>query len=122
MTDHNEENEESKPIRPFMDTLRDLEHGELLEQLGIDQRKVLEAVKKTNCKGSLTLKLSYKPVAEGQITLTGEISTSLPKQSRAQTLFFITDEDNLSRDNPRQHKLPLRDAATPEKTPIKEAN
>lgn len=123
MTDQPSEPTDSsvEQVRPFMDTLRDLEFGVLLDQLGIEQRRVIDAVLKTNCKGELNLKLVYKETGPGQINVSATVTPKIPQLSRGQTLFFVTEEKNLQRDNPRQHKLPLKGVGS-DKKPIKEAN
>lgn len=100
-------------VRPFVDTLRDVESGFLLDELSDVQREVLEAVSNTRKAGEITIKLSYKPEGEGQVTIKADIKHKAPTLARGTTLFFITPERNLTRNDPRQGSLPLRSVDTP---------
>ena len=92
--------------RPFIDTLREIEYGNLLEDLAEQQQKLVDAVLATQKKGSLTIKLNYVPEGDGQITINAEEpKISEPKMARGKTLFFATPERNLTRNDPRQGEL-----------------
>ena len=94
--------------RPFMDTLREIEAGGLLEELTDAQHNLIDLIRLTNKPGALTITLNYKPEGAGQITLKSEIKTKEPKIARGSSLFFLTPEGNLSRRDPRQQTMDLR--------------
>lgn len=102
-----QEPEEPRLRRPFMDTLRDLEHGYLLETLTDEQHKLVAAIESTMRPGSITIKLTYKLEGRGQVAVSADVKSTLPALPRGKSLFFVTPEGNLQRDVPNQHKLDL---------------
>jgi hypothetical protein len=96
------------PTRPFIDTFRHIEGGMLLEELAERQRDIIEAVSHTNKKGELTLKLTYTPEGHGQVSIEADLKLKTPKLARGRSLFFITPDANLERNDPRQTEMELR--------------
>lgn len=101
------------PVRPFIDTLREVEFGHLLDELSDAQKEVVDAVSSTNKAGTITITLSYKPEGSGQLTIKADIKKKVPTLARGTSLFFMTPEGNLQREDPRQQKLPLKSVDTP---------
>lgn len=92
--------------RPFIDTLREVEYGHLLDQLSAEQKKLIDAVMETGKKGKLTITLSYIPEGDGQVTIAAdEPKLSIPQMPRGKTLFFVTPERNLTQSHPRQIEM-----------------
>jgi hypothetical protein len=60
-------------------------------------------------KGTLTLTLNFAVHGNGGISVVGDVKTKKPKTPRAPSMFFRTPGNNLSLENPRQTKLPLRE-------------
>ncbi|MBJ2258298.1 hypothetical protein [Pseudomonas psychrophila] len=94
--------------RPFIDTLRDIEAGGLLDELSEAQHSLIDAIRLTGKGGELTIKLAYKPDGNGQMTIKADVKAKEPALSRGTSLFFLTPEGNLTRRDPRQQDLPLR--------------
>lgn len=94
--------------RPFMDTLREIEMGGLLDELTDAQHNLIDLIRLTNKAGALTITLNYKPEGAGQITVKAEVKAKEPKLPRGSSLFFLTPEGNLSRRDPRQQQMDLR--------------
>ena len=94
--------------RPFIDTLRDIEAGGLLDELSETQHSLIDAIRLTDKGGELTIKLAYKPDGNGQMTIKADVKAKEPALSRGTSLFFLTPEGNLTRRDPRQQDLPLR--------------
>lgn len=86
-------------------------HGELSETLQKVTRELAEYADKftTVAKGAITLTLGFAVDPNGTVTVEGDIKTKLPKARRARSLFWLTKGHNLSAENPRQTKLPLRE-------------
>lgn len=101
----------SKKARPFIDTLRDIEAGHLLDELTEAQHSLVDAIRLTGKQGELTIKLVYKPDGSGQMTIKADIKAKEPALSRGTSLFFLTPEGNLTRKDPRQQEIPLRSVA-----------
>lgn len=94
--------------RPFIDTLRDVEAGGLLDELTDTQHSLVDAIRATGKAGELTIKLTYKPEGAGQMTIKADVKSKEPVLARGTSLFFLTPEGNLSRRDPRQQELSLR--------------
>ncbi|MFJ4086325.1 hypothetical protein [Pseudomonas psychrophila] len=94
--------------RPFIDTLRDIEAGGLLDELSETQHRLIDAIRLTGKGGELAIKLAYKPDGNGQMTIKADVKAKEPALSRGTSLFFLTPEGNLTRRDPRQQDLPLR--------------
>lgn len=107
--------------RPFVDTLRDLEYGKLLDDLADAQHAVIAGVQETHKIGTVTVVLKYRYETDGQISVETDVKNKVPKMPRGTTLFFTTPEGNIQRDDPRQRKLELKKVAD-DKQPLKEVN
>jgi hypothetical protein len=94
--------------RPFIDTLRDVETGGLLDELTDTQHSLVDAIRATGKAGELVIKLTYKPEGAGQMTIKADVKSKEPVLARGTSLFFLTPEGNLSRRDPRQQELSLR--------------
>jgi len=94
--------------RPFIDTLRDIEAGGLLDELSEAQFGLIDAIRLSGKGGKLVIELTYKPDGRGQMNIKADVKVKEPTLSRGTSLFFLTPEGNLTRRNPRQQDLPLR--------------
>ena len=91
--------------RPFVDTLREIEFGHLLDELADAQQQVVDAVMETGKKGQITITLNYNPEGQGQITIASDLKKKVPQLPRGKSLFFVTPERNLTRQDPRQIEI-----------------
>lgn len=112
----------SKAFAVFLQDLRDgRAHSELSGQL----QELITKVKETGKAGGLTLKIKIKPASRGgdvdKVTVTDAITVELPKPERGEDFFWLTEENDLSRNHPRQQNLELREAATSKPIELKEA-
>lgn len=112
----------TKAFAVFLQDLRDgRAHAELTGQLV----ELLTKVKETGKVGTLTLKLKIKPATRGadvdKVVITDAITVDLPKPERGEDFFWLTDDNDLSRNHPRQGALELRDATPAAPTKFKEA-
>ncbi|MDH0334495.1 hypothetical protein [Metapseudomonas otitidis] len=98
----------TKKARPFIDTLREVEGGNLLDELSETQHSLINAIQLTGKGGELVIKLTYKPEGAGQMTIKADVKAKEPVLARGTSLFFMTPEGNLTRRDPRQQDLPLR--------------
>lgn len=96
-----------------VDVLKWIRKGRMLHELSSKLEELTQAIRDTNQKGSLTLKLSITPLkkgdADGQgaiaIALSDTIKIDKPEPARADTLFFAARNGFLSRNNPDQMNL-----------------
>lgn len=105
--------------------LQDLRDGRAHTELTTTLAELLAAVKDTGKAGEITLKLKVKPASRGadvdKVTISDVITTKLPKPERGDDFFWLTDDNNLSRNHPRQQSLELREAAPSQPQSFKEA-
>jgi len=107
-------------LRPFVDTLRDIDYGSLLDECSAAQQELVAAVNRTGKQGEITIKLKYKPETGGQIHLEHDVVVKAPKEKKAKTIFFATPENNLSRTDPRQGELSGLRSVEADKTQARE--
>lgn len=105
--------------RPFIDTLRQIQGGFLLEELAETQRELVQAIQHTNKRGTLTLTLTYTPEGQGQLSIEAAVKTKAPTLARGRSLFFVTPDANLDRNDPRQQSLDMRVVEDGAPTPLK---
>ncbi|MGW7196612.1 hypothetical protein [Streptomyces chryseus] len=115
--------EEERTVRPFAAFLQEQSGGQLHDELSTRLHELIEAVRETGKAGALTLKIDVKPIAgtDGRtLTVTDTIAAKLPKTERPKSIFFVTDDGNLSRSDPRQPVITgLREVDTAPATPQK---
>lgn len=106
------------PVRPFVDTLRELRNGHTLDDLAEQLNDLVRAVRTTGKGGEITLSIKVNPASKGDtdtLMLNDTIKVKSPELDRASTLFFATVENNLSRQHPKQGKLELEAVDKPGK-------
>lgn len=102
--------------RPFLDFLREHRNGVMHDQLSDKLQECVASVATEGGNAVLTIKIVIKPAnaGEGALMVTDEIKTTLPKPKVGGSIFFASPENNLIREDPRQHKLPLTDLSRPQ--------
>ncbi len=112
-------------IRPdlFLHTINQLRFGLTQEELSEHVNECLSAARETGKQAELTLKLKFKPEAQGtQIFIIEDIKAKIPTFPKEATIMFPTDEGNLQREDPRQATIPgLRTADEERPTQFKQA-
>lgn len=120
---------EAPVVRPFASFLQEQSGGQLHDELSTKLHDLIEAIRETGKAGSLSLKIDIKPIAgtDGRtLTVTDTVAAKLPKTERPKSIFFATDDGNLSRTDPRQPVITgLREVeptTTTPKTQLRSAN
>lgn len=96
------------PQKSFDDLITDLDDGELRNRLTEELQQVVRGVRRSNLAGSLILKLSVKPDGRA-ILIIPQVTTKIPTAKSNSTLFYDTEDGDLSRNDPKQ--LTLRTVA-----------
>lgn len=94
--------------RPFADVLLELDRGR--EHLDLSRRfqELIAEVQRTGKAGTFAYKLTVKPAkAEGMVEVVGALTVKVPEFDRHSSMFFVDDDQNLTRDDPRQVELDL---------------
>lgn len=91
----------------FMEVLNSLNKGRTTTELAEGIKKLVAAVKDTGKTGELTFKLKLTPKGkdDGIILVDDEIKLKLPERARPTSLFYSTEENQLSRRDPNQLEL-----------------
>lgn len=103
---------EERRVRPFADVLVELNRGRTHAELSKDLQDLIAAVMDTGRKGTLTVQLTVaKSKASGQVEVIDNVVTKLPRPDRAASIFYVDDDANLTRTDPNQPELPIRDVS-----------
>lgn len=94
--------------KPFTSTLVELRGGMLVEEATDQLNALVGSVLDTGKPGKITVTIEIKPFAKvaDAVEVTGEVTTTMPKEKRAAEIFFPTVENNLARNSSRQPDLP----------------
>lgn len=104
----------------FMHLVNNLRYGAASEELSDAIAEAVKSSQDTGKAATLTLTIKIKPKrTSGQYFIEDDIKLKLPELMREETIMFGTPDGNLVRDDPRQHKLPLRDATPQAETQVK---
>jgi hypothetical protein len=98
------------PRKPFAMFIQDQRAGALHNELSDELANVVQRVIDLNKAGSLELKLKIVPAGKGQaaVFITDEVK-SKPPEDRQAFMYFTDGRGNISRSNPNQPELPLRE-------------
>lgn len=102
---------EEPTVRLFADWLTEQRNGLLHAELSDALNELVAAVNLTGKGGAVVLKVSVKPAAKvsGAVVVTDDVLLKKPAGDRGDALYFVTKDNNLSRENPAQPRLPLRE-------------
>lgn len=99
----------------FRHTVANLRFGELEDELTAQLAELVRACRDTGKAGELTLTIRIKPKPRsGQVFIEDTVKLKKPQLPKEDTILFLTDEDNLQREDPRQHRLQLKDVSSAE--------
>lgn len=100
----------------FLKTLQGVRQGAVIDELNQKLYDLGLAVRSTGRAGELVLKLKLAPIDQSGLTLHIEdtVVVKEPKLSKGKTVFFVTDDGQLVRNDPRQKSLELRQVPAPE--------
>lgn len=96
--------------RPFFDTARDIRRGQFIEDIADELQRVVASVEETGKPGKLLIELTVKPAskAQGAVTIADKVKAKLPELPAGETIMFVTPENNLVANDPRQKALDLK--------------
>lgn len=108
--------------RPFADWLRDHKRGDLHDEISRKFADLAIAVVEREKVGTLSLKLKVSPNKDGVTVFVEDILTiAQPPLARGGTTFYVDEEGNMSRTDPRQLTIddqPLRVVETKAEEPV----
>lgn len=111
--------------KPFGQFLLEQRDGGLHSELSEALQTLVAAVAEHGKAGALTLTVRVAPIKNamfGQLVITDDVKVKAPEGERGASLFFEDGNGNLSRSNPRQPELPLRDIPAADDSPIRKVS
>lgn len=101
---------EDPPRKSFAIFIQDQRAGALHNELSDGLAEVVQRVIDLNKAGSLSLNLKVVPAGKGQaaVFITDEVKVK-PPEDRQAFMYFTDGHGNISRSNPNQPELPLRE-------------
>lgn len=117
------EDQEGRHVRPFADWMVEQRKGALANDMAEGLNELVDAVNSHHKAGTLTLKISVKPAhsGDGMVVVTDDVTVKLPESERVPVIYFVDGDANLSRANPAQPELALREVPPPATDKAKEA-
>jgi hypothetical protein len=101
----------------LMELLTIVGDGRVLDDFHGRLDELIRAVKTSHKKGTLTLTLTVAPAKDmvdtPRVIVSGVVTAKIPQSERGSELFYIDDDDRLSRRNPRQPELPFNTVKMP---------
>lgn len=109
------------PTRTFAQFIADAEDGRFVPHASDRMTEMLAKTEEVaglnggtaKCKMVVTFEFKMEG---GVVETTAEITTKVPKLKRGKSVWWLTPEGNLTRSNPKQSELPLRDVSAPSAT------
>lgn len=105
--------EETPAVKPFGAFLHEHRNAGLHNEAGEALAEVVARVVELQKKGSVTLTINVEPAKgdENSVIVTDSLKAKVPQAPAPPSRFFSDPHGNLSRRDPRQPELPLRDAS-----------
>jgi hypothetical protein len=111
--------EPSRALKPITDWLNEHRDGELMVEASEAFADLVQRVQTTGRNGSIAIVLTVKAAGD-MVAVVDDVTVKNPKVDRQVKSYFVDDDGNLSRSNPRQPELPgLK--SVPARTPAAEA-
>jgi hypothetical protein len=96
--------------RPFAAWLQEQRQGGLHSELSDALAEVVQAVVDHEKPGTVQLTVTVKPSEmDGAVVVSDKVVAKPPEPEKGASLFFSDSRGNLSRRDPRQQELPLRE-------------
>lgn len=111
---------DDRRIRPFADWLAEQCGGDTHTELSEQFNNLIEAVQSHGKVGSITFTVKVKPAGRGEhgtVLVSDDIKVKVPTGERPEVVYFADNEHNLTRHNPAQPSLPLREVGKPDAAP-----
>lgn len=91
----------------FLKAMQGYREGETLNELSSGLRAAVEAAQQTGKVSEVNLKVLITPHGAA-VMMTTQVKLKLPEEKAKPGVFFVDDECNLLRNDPRQNELTLR--------------
>lgn len=99
----------------FTRLLSEFRQGAVAAELSEAMTKCVAAARETGKPAEFKYAMKFTPNGEAMV-LTDRLDLKLPGQERKGAIFFVNDQNNLTRDNPEQRHLDLKTVESPTQT------
>ena len=94
-------------VADIISTLVVMNRGNFIIECGREMQELTDAIKDTGKKGALVIKLEVTPsgLKDGrvnQVEIRPDVSINKPKHDQGKSIFFVTEDNKLVRDDPNQ--------------------
>lgn len=101
---------------PFMQVLAQMHGGLTVTEASDELAKLVAAVKKSGKKGSLKITLTVTPDGKGEVhsvETEAKVTVDAPKKNVRPTVFFVGEDNSLSREDPNQKEIEFERVSAP---------
>lgn len=107
MAESKQDTEQQQEPRPFATFLLETNKGRSHAELSAGLQELVAEVIRTGKPGSISYKVTVKPQPgnEQMVIVLDEIVRKVPRGERASSVFFVTDDNELVRNDPRQSSI-----------------
>ncbi len=100
----------------IISTLAELNRGNFILQAGRELHDLTESIKDTGKKGKLVITLEVTPSGlrhgrVNQVEILPDVTITKPKPAQGKVTFFVTDDNNLVRQDPGQMEMDLMEVS-----------
>lgn len=100
--------------KPFAAFVQEQRNGGLHGELSDALVELVETVQERQKAGTLVLTVKVTPNKDGvTVTVVDKVKLTVPDAERGAAIYFVDADGNLSRSNPNQTSLPLREVERP---------
>jgi hypothetical protein len=97
-------------MRPITDILREMRKGAIVDRATEELAAVMDAVQDTGKPGALTITLTITPETDrrgivDKVDITASVTPKIPRADLPKAAFFVTADNDLVRDDPRQSEM-----------------
>jgi hypothetical protein len=95
----------------FPKSIFEIDNGATVNEFAVALHALNTSVREVGKGGEVTLTISVSPASKGNadvVMVRSKVKAKLPEASRRQTVFYLDDNNQLVRNDPKQQTLPLR--------------
>ena len=110
--------------RPFFDTARDIRRGQFLDECADKMQEVIAHVAEYGKPAKLLIEITVQPASRtgGAMKVSDKIIAKTPNMPNGETILFVTPDNNLVPNDPRQKSLDLKSVVDTQTGELKTIN
>ena len=95
----------------FPKSIYEIDNGATMNEFAAALSAINAAVREVGKGGEVTLTITVTPASKGNtdvVMVKSKVKAKLPEATRRQTVFYLDEDNQLVRNDPKQQELPLR--------------